>query len=82
MKHTQTAMSRNLWHTVHAAETSCLLLEQLGIRLTSNSMPACAILGQAVAEDVRGHALPGGHYCAEEAPDETLNALLEFFGGE
>lgn len=37
---------------------------------------------QAVAEDVRGHALPGGHYCAEEAPDETLNALLEFFGGE
>jgi len=37
---------------------------------------------RAVAEDVRGRALPGGHYCAEEAPAETAAALLEFFGGE
>jgi len=30
-KHTQAAMLRRLWHSGYAAETSCLLLEQLGI---------------------------------------------------
>ena len=30
------------------------------------------------ATDVRGHALDGGHFLAEEAPDATLAALLEF----
>ena len=33
-----------------------------------------------VAQDVSGTAVPGGHYCAEEAPDETLAALTAFFG--
>jgi len=33
-----------------------------------------------VAETVSGHAVPGGHYCAEEAPEETLAALTGFFG--
>lgn len=32
-----------------------------------------------VAETVTGHAVPGGHYCAEESPHETFAALLEFF---
>ena len=31
------------------------------------------------APDVRGTALPGGHFLAEEAPDETAEALLSFF---
>ena len=35
---------------------------------------------QHVAEDVTGLAVSGGHYCAEEAPDETLDALVGFFG--
>jgi len=35
-----------------------------------------------VADDVRGHAVPGGHYCAEESPAETWAALLEFFDEE
>jgi len=30
------------------------------------------------AQDVRGHAVPGGHFLPEEAPEETLAALLEF----
>lgn len=30
------------------------------------------------AQDVRGQALPCAHYLAEEAPQETLKALLEF----
>jgi haloacetate dehalogenase len=32
-----------------------------------------------VAEDVCGRALPGGHYLAEEAPEETLRELVAFF---
>lgn len=31
-----------------------------------------------VATDVRGRALPSGHYLAEEAPDATLTELLHF----
>ena len=34
---------------------------------------------QSVASDVRGKALPSGHYLAEEAADETHAALLAFF---
>lgn len=30
------------------------------------------------ASDVRGHAVPGGHFLPEEAPEETLAALQEF----
>jgi haloacetate dehalogenase len=30
------------------------------------------------AEDVRGHALPTGHFLAEERPQETLESLLSF----
>ena len=33
---------------------------------------------QEVAEDVRGVSVPGGHYVAEEAPEETLAGLLGF----
>jgi haloacetate dehalogenase len=33
----------------------------------------------AVATDVRGKALPSGHFLAEEAPEETLRELRTFF---
>ena len=33
---------------------------------------------QRVVADVRGHALPCGHYIAEEAPDALLDAALPF----
>ena len=33
---------------------------------------------RTVAEDVRGRALPAGHYLAEEAPEETLRELAAF----
>jgi haloacetate dehalogenase len=32
------------------------------------------------ANDVRGRALDCGHYLAEEAPDETVEELIAFFG--
>jgi haloacetate dehalogenase len=34
---------------------------------------------RAVASDVRGKALPCGHYLAEEVPEETLRELTAFF---
>lgn len=33
------------------------------------------------ADDVRGSAVPGGHYMAEESPEETLRPLASFFAG-
>lgn len=30
------------------------------------------------ADDVRGHAVPGGHYVPEEAPEQTIAALRDF----
>jgi haloacetate dehalogenase len=33
---------------------------------------------RAVADDVRGHALPSGHYIPEEVPDLLLEALTDF----
>ena len=59
------------------------------------AMPVLALWGEAgfvgnhydviaewkrVAETVTGGGVPGGHYCAEEAPEETLAALTGFFG--
>ena len=38
------------------------------------------LLKGKVARDVRGRALPSGHFLAEEVPDETLSELLAFFG--
>jgi haloacetate dehalogenase len=34
---------------------------------------------RAVADDVRGCALPGGHFVPEEAPEETVAELTAFF---
>jgi haloacetate dehalogenase len=36
---------------------------------------------RAWADDVRGQALPGGHFFPEELPDETAAALTGFFSG-
>lgn len=36
---------------------------------------------RAWADDVRGRALPCGHYLPEEAPEETARELLAFFSG-
>lgn len=37
-------------------------------------------LWQKWGDDVRGHAVPGGHFVPEEAPAQTVAALVEFFG--
>src|SRR5438309_1902538 len=33
---------------------------------------------RSVSVDVRGHALPSGHFLAEEAPEGTVEAMLNF----
>lgn len=35
---------------------------------------------RAVAEDVRGKALPAGHYLPEEVPELVLGEVLAFLG--
>lgn len=39
----------------------------------------CLALWRQRAEDVRGHALPGGHYLAEELPELVAQNFIEFF---
>jgi len=39
----------------------------------------CLTLWHQRANDVCGHSLPGGHYLAEELPDEVTEELLSFF---
>ena len=40
----------------------------------------CLALWRKRASNVSGHALPGGHYLAEELPDEVSEAMLKHFG--
>lgn len=40
----------------------------------------CLALWRERAADVHGHALPGGHYLAEEVPGDVLREFLGFFG--
>ena len=39
----------------------------------------CLALWRERADDVRGWALPGGHYLAEECPDQVIQAWRSFF---
>lgn len=39
----------------------------------------CLALWRQRASNVRGHALPGGHYLAEELPDAVFEAFHQFF---
>ncbi len=65
-----------------AAETApieCPLLVLWGERGVVNRLFRPLDDWRAVATDVRGEALPCGHYLAEEAPEATLAALRAFF---
>ena len=57
---------------------ACPLLVLWGAEGVVGKMFDALALWREKAADVRGHALPCGHFLPEEAPAETLRALQEF----
>jgi haloacetate dehalogenase len=57
---------------------ACPLLALWGERGVVGTQFDCLADWRDVALDVRGRALPAGHYLAEEAPEDTLAELTEF----
>ncbi|MGD9573646.1 MAG: alpha/beta fold hydrolase [Thermoleophilia bacterium] len=64
------------------ARVACPLLVLWGEHGAMNRLYDVRATWEALADDVRGHTVPCGHFLPEEAPAETLAALLAFFGGE
>lgn len=62
------------------AKVECPLLALWGAKGVINRMFDPVADWKGVARDVRGNTVPSGHFVAEEAPEETLAALLAFFG--
>jgi len=60
-------------------KVTCPLLALWGDQGVINRMFTPLADWRAVATDVRGRALPSGHFLAEEAPEETLQELRGFF---
>ncbi|MCL4166942.1 UNVERIFIED_CONTAM: hypothetical protein GTU68_032459 [Idotea baltica] len=42
----------------------------------------CLALWRQRASDVRGHTLPGGHYLAEEVPEDVAREFIAFFNSD
>jgi haloacetate dehalogenase len=63
-----------------AARVTCPLLALWGDKGVVNRLFDPIGDWGSVATDVRGRALPSGHFLAEEAPAETLAELSTFFG--
>ena len=62
------------------ARIDCPLLALWGTKGVVNRLFDPIADWKSAARDVRGKALPSGHFLAEEAPDETLAELLAFLG--
>jgi haloacetate dehalogenase len=71
----------DLEHDAADADTrvACPLLVLWGEKGVVNRMFDPIADWRRVATDVSGRTLPTGHFLAEEAPEETLSELLEFF---
>ena len=61
------------------ARIECPLLALWGTKGVVNRLFDPVADWKSVARDVRGKALPSGHFLAEEAPDETLAEFTAFF---
>jgi haloacetate dehalogenase len=61
-------------------KVACPLLALWGERGAVHRCFDVLALWRERAEDVRGRALPGGHYLAEELPDEVAAEFVGFFG--
>jgi len=71
--------SIDLEHDARHEPVTCPMLVLWGERGIVNRLFHPLDDWRAVATDVRGRALPCGHYLAEESPDETLREILAFF---
>lgn len=58
----------------------CPLLAVWGKSGTPGAIEDPLAVWRQWADDARGHAIPSGHFVAEENPEATAAALLEFFG--
>jgi haloacetate dehalogenase len=63
-----------------AKKVTCPLLVLWGERGTVGRLYDVMKIWRELATDVRGKALPGGHFLPEELPDQTLAELLPFLG--
>lgn len=63
-------------------KVTCPLLVLWGLEGTVDKCFDVLALWRQRAEDVRGEGLPGGHYLAEELPDEVAERFLAFFSEE
>lgn len=61
------------------ARLACPVLALWGAHGAIEAHFDCLDLWRRRARDVRGRALPGGHYLAEELPDAVLAEFLDFF---
>ena len=59
-------------------KVTCPLLVLWGERGTVGRLEPVMDIWRGKASDIRGQALPGGHFLAEECPQDTLAALLAF----
>lgn len=65
-----------------SSRVTCPLLVLWGERGVVNALFRPLDDWRSVADDVRGHAMPTGHYIAEEAPQATLETLAAFLGAQ
>ena len=63
-------------------KVTCPLLVLWGLEGAVEKCFDVLALWRQRAEDVRGEGLPGGHYLAEELPDEVAERFLAFFSEE
>jgi len=61
-------------------KVACPLLVLWGENSGVGRMYEPLTVWRAWADNVSGHAVPGGHFLPEEAPRETLEAMLALFG--
>lgn len=64
-----------------ARKLDCPLLVLWGANGAIERHFDCLALWRMRASDVRGHALAGGHYLAEELPEDVTREFLGFFAG-
>jgi haloacetate dehalogenase len=64
----------------HGRKVTCPLLALWGEHGVVNRCFDVLDLWRRRANDVRGHTLPGGHYLAEELPDDVATTFAQFFG--